>query len=208
MLAFLVSTVAISLSGVMAPGPITAATLAAGARSRHAGALIALGHAVVEMPLIVLLAAGVGSVLTSTSAKVGIGLAGGAVLVLMAIQLFLGLGREQAGAAAPVRRHPFLTGVVLTGANPYFLVWWATVGLALATQAMEWGALALLVFGLVHWLCDLGWLEALSALGFKGSQAFGTRAQIVVSAVCAVVLLFFGAKFLYDAGMGILHGLA
>jgi len=204
MLAFLLSTVAISLSGVMAPGPITAATLAAGARSRHAGALIALGHAVVEMPLILLLTAGVGSFLTSTSAKVGIGLAGGAVLVLMAVQLFLSLGREQAGAAAPVQRHPLVTGIVLT----YFLVWWATVGLALATQAMEWGALALLVFGLVHWLCDLGWLEALSALGFKGSQVFGQRAQMAVSAVCDLVLLFFGAKFLYDAGIGILQGSA
>lgn len=206
MLAFLLSTVAISLSGVMAPGPITAATLAAGARSRHAGAMIAFGHAVVEMPLIVLLTVGIGSFLTSTSARVGIGLAGGLVLIFMAVQLFLGLKREQAGAAAPGQRHPFVTGILLTGANPYFLVWWATVGLALATQAMEWGILALLVFGLVHWLCDLGWLEALSALGFKGSQVFGQRAQRAISAVCAVVLLFFGAKFLYDAGIGILQG--
>jgi len=56
MFAFLLSTVAISLSGVMAPGPITAATLAAGARGRHAGAMICLGHVVVELPLILLLA--------------------------------------------------------------------------------------------------------------------------------------------------------
>ena len=118
MFAFLLSAIAISLSGVMAPGPITAATLAAGARSRHAGALIALGHAVVEMPLILLLAAGIGTFLKSPAVKAGIGLAGGIVLVLMGAQLLLSLRRCKTDSEATVQRRPFMTGVVLTGANP------------------------------------------------------------------------------------------
>jgi threonine/homoserine/homoserine lactone efflux protein len=208
MLAFVLSAVAISLSGVMAPGPITAATLAAGARSRHAGAMIALGHAVVEMPLILLLVVGVGSFLESSAVSAGIGLAGGAVLLIMGTQLLLDLRKEHAGSEVPVQRHPFVTGIVLTGANPYFLVWWATVGLALATKATELGVLALLLFAVVHWLCDLGWLEVLSVVGHKGNQVFGRRAQIVVAAVCAVVLLGFGLKFLYDAGVMVIHAAA
>ena len=208
MLGFLLSTVAISLSGVMAPGPITAATLAAGARSRHAGGLIALGHAVIEMPLILLLSAGIGSFLESSTARVGIGLAGGMVLLFMGVQLLLSLRKPGMSSAAPVQRHPLVIGVVLTAANPYFLVWWATVGLALATQAMAFGALMLGLFAIVHWLCDLGWLEVLSVAGFKGSQVFGRRAQTVVSAVCGVVLVGFGAKFLYDAGVGIMAAIA
>ncbi len=199
MLTFLLSTVAISLSGVMAPGPITAAALAAGARSRHAGAMIALGHAAVEMPLILLLAAGIGGFLTSAEARTSVGLAGGAVLIFMGGQLLASLRREAAGAEAPAQRHPLVTGIVLTGANPYFLVWWATVGLALASKAVEWGVVALVIFAIVHWLCDLGWLEVLSQAGFKGAEFFGRRAQTVVSVVCAVVLLGFGVMFLYDA---------
>ncbi len=54
-----------------------------------------------------------------------------------------------------------------------------------------------------HWLCDLVWLEVLSVAGFKGSEVFGRRAQTVVSAVCGVVLVGFGAKFLYDAAVGL-----
>lgn len=204
MLTFLLSAFAISLSAVMAPGPMTAAALAMGTRSRHAGGLIALGHAVVEMPLIVLLAAGAGSFLTSPSVKVGIGLAGGAVLLLMGIQLLLALRQGDTNAEAPVQRHPFMTGIVLTGANPYFMIWWATVGLALATQAMGWGALAIIAFAVIHWLSDLGWLEVLSYAGFKGSQAFGGRSQKVISVICAVVLLGFGLKFAYEAGISLL----
>jgi len=199
MIAFLLSTVAISLSGVMAPGPITAATLAAGARSRHAGAMIALGHAVVEIPLILLLGAGAGSIFQSSAVRAGIGLVGGAVLALMGGQLLLSLRGGNANVPAPVQRHSLVTGIVLTGANPYFLVWWATVGLALTTQAMQWGVMLLVVFGAVHWLCDLVWLEVLSMLGFKGSETFGRRAQTTVSLVCGIVLLGFGAKFLCDA---------
>lgn len=203
MLTFLLSAVAISLSGVMAPGPITAATLAAGTRSRHAGAFIALGHAVVEMPLILLLAAGIGTFLKSPAIKAGIGLAGGVVLILMGAQLLLSLRRGKTDSEATVHRHPFMTGIILTGTNPYFLFWWATVGLALATQAAEYGAVALLVFGMIHWLCDLVWLEVLSWAGHHGSQTFGLRSQKVVSVVCAIVLLGFGLKFLCEAGVSL-----
>jgi threonine/homoserine/homoserine lactone efflux protein len=204
MFTFLLSAIAISLSGVMAPGPITAATLTAGARSRHAGALIALGHAVVETPLILLLAAGVGTFFASVAVTTAIRLAGGLVLLLMAVQLMLSLRRRQDGSVATVARHPFVTGVVLTGANPYFLIWWASIGLALATQAAAYGALALLVFGVVHWLCDLVWLEVLSLAAFGGSQAFGLRSRKVISVICAAVLLGFGLKFLFDAAISLL----
>jgi threonine/homoserine/homoserine lactone efflux protein len=201
---FLLSIVGISLSGVMAPGPITAATLAAGARSRHAGALIALGHAVVEMPLILLLAAGVGTFFKYQAVKTGIGLAGGTALVLMGVQLFLSLRQSHAPSEAAVQRRPFMTGIVLTGANPYFLIWWATVGLALAAKAAEFGAAVLLIFAVVHWLCDLVWLEVLSVAGFQSSKAFGPRSQQVISVVCATLLFGFGLRFLCDAGANLL----
>jgi threonine/homoserine/homoserine lactone efflux protein len=204
MFAFLLSAVLISLSGVMAPGAITAATLAAGARSRHAGAMIALGHAVVEMPLILFLAAGIGTFLKSPAVKAGIGLVGGAVLALMGAQLLLSLHKPKTNSAAAVQRRPFMTGIVLTGANPYFLLWWATVGLTLATQATQYGAAALIVFGLVHWLCDLGWLEVLSVAAFHSTQAFGLRSQKIVSLACAAVLLGFGLRFLCEAGIALL----
>jgi threonine/homoserine/homoserine lactone efflux protein len=201
--AFLFSAVAISLSGVMAPGPMTAATLAAGARHRHAGLMIAIGHAVVEVPLILLLVAGIASFLQSTMARAVIGLAGGGFLVLMGLQLLLSLRQQTEQTEAPVQRHPLVIGVVLTAANPYFLVWWATVGLSLATEALALGVVVLVLFAVVHWLCDLGWLEFLSIAGFKGSEIFGVRAQRTVSAVCGLILLGFGGKFLVDACRGL-----
>ncbi len=174
---FLLTVVGISLSGVMAPGPITAATLAAGGKNRHAGAWICAGHIAVELPLILVLAGGVGRFLQSQRVQAGIGLAGGLLLLLLGLQLLASLRRSEALSAGSVDRHPLWIGVVLSGANPYFILWWATVGLTLTSQAVGFGILALVLFALPHWLCDLGWLEALSFAGFKGSQTFGERSS-------------------------------
>lgn len=202
MTSFVLTVVGISLSGAMAPGPITAATLAAGARNRHAGALVCLGHVAVELPLILLLGLGLGAVLQSQSVRMGIGVVGGAFLVFVGLQLLASLRRTQSVTDDSVERHPFWIGVVLSAANPYFVVWWATVGLSLITLAADSGVLGLVLLALIHWTCDLGWLEVLSLAGFKSSEAFGLRAQKVVALICGAALLAFGVKFLCDALIG------
>ncbi|MEN6405057.1 MAG: LysE family transporter [Thermoguttaceae bacterium] len=108
MIGFLFTIVGISLSGVMAPGPITAATLAAGARNRHAGAWICVGHVLVELPLVVFIAAGLGVFLESKGVRAGIGLVGGILLLLMGVQLLASLRRSTGDSAASVERHRFL----------------------------------------------------------------------------------------------------
>ena len=196
---FLLYAVGISLSGVMAPGPLAAAAVAAGARSRHAGLAMALGHGVIELPLMLLILAGVGTLIQSNAARITIGFAGGAFLVLMGVQMLAAVRKHKDPAAALDRGHPFRDGVVLSGANPYFLLWWATIGLALTMQAVELGVLAFVLFVVVHWLCDLVWLELLSLASFKGSKLFGGRTQTVVLTVCGVALLLFAAGFIADA---------
>ena len=204
MISFLLTATLISLSGVLAPGPMTAATLAAGTRSRHAGAIIALGHGVIEFPLMLVIIAGAGEVFQREPVRLGIGLAGGLFLLLMGVQLLRAVPGAAEETEASDGRHPFLTGIVLSGGNPYFLIWWATVGLALATQAVELGILAFALFAVVHWLCDLVWLEALSWASHQGTRLLGGRLQQVVLVLCGLMLLAFGANFLYDAGCGLL----
>lgn len=148
----------------------------------------------------VIIIAGAGKLFEKDAVRISVGLAGGVFLVLMGVQFLLLLRKDSDGPDVAQQRHPFVTGIVLTGANPYFLVWWATVGLALATQAVELGMLAFLLFAVVHWLCDLVWLEALSLASFKGAELFGRHTQRWVLAVCGIMLLGFGGKFLIDAG--------
>lgn len=97
------------------------------------------------------------------------------------------------------KRAPVLAGIILSAGNPYFLVWWATVGLALATTATGIGIWAFVVFAIVHWLCDLVWLSALSWASFKGSVLLGPRGMRIVLLICSLALLVFGVVFIYAA---------
>ncbi|MDD4289511.1 MAG: LysE family transporter, partial [Atribacterota bacterium] len=69
-LSFLFKTVIISLSGVMAPGPITAMTVSKGTQNPHSGPMIAIGHGIVELPLILIIFFGFGNFLEITWVKV------------------------------------------------------------------------------------------------------------------------------------------
>jgi threonine/homoserine/homoserine lactone efflux protein len=198
LLAFLLKAVGISLSGVMAPGATTAATILAGTRRRHAGGMISLGHGVVEFPLMLLVMWGV-KLFSSEAFRVGVGLVGGTCLLYMGAGMLVAFCRPRAEAAPPPAGSPFVLGIVVTGLNPYFLLWWATVGLALCTEARQYGPLAFVLFAGVHWLCDLVWLEALSITSHKGTRLFGDRGMKIVLLVCGAAMLLFAGKFIQDA---------
>ncbi len=199
LLLFLVQVVVISLSGVMAPGPVTAAAIGMGARSRYAGMLLAIGHGIVEFPLMVLIVLGMGRILKLPMAQIVIGLAGGAFLLMMAVGMLKSLRSAEIQETKVAKSAPLLAGIILSASNPFFLFWWATVGLALATTAKGIGIWAFVLFAVVHWLCDFIWLGALSWASFKGTGLFGSRSQRIVLMICAVALFFFGLFFIYNA---------
>ena len=197
LLLFLLNVLGISLSGALAPGPVTAAAIGMGSRNRFAGVLMALGHGAVEFPLMILLALGVGGLLTWPSVSIVIGLIGGGFLIFLGVHMFRGLAAVETGSTRMARGSPLTAGIVLSAGNPYFLLWWATAGLALITTARtDFGAWALVLLALTHWSCDVVWLTVLSWASFKGSVLLGPKSQRVVLAVCAAAMCGFGVYFI------------
>jgi len=195
---FLASAAVISLTGVMLPGPMTAATIAKGYGDRHAGARIAAGHAVVEIPLIAILYLGFTHAVISPRAEMAIYLAGGLMLIYLGFRMFRATGTAM-GAAGGLPSSSVLTGIVITGANPAFYVWWVTVGAVLITGAAAFGAIGVVLFALVHLPCDLVWSEFLSVGTFESRRWWTQRVQKIVFAVCALVLAGFGVWFCLSA---------
>ena len=199
LLFFLAQVVVISCSGVMQPGPVTATVITMGTRNRYAGTLLAIGHGIVEFPLMVVIVLGIGKFFELRGVQIVIGLAGGVFLILMAIQGLNSLKTKTHTKPKTLSGKRILAGIILSAGNPFFLIWWATVGLALATQAAQWGIWAFVLFALTHWSMDLIWLQILSWASFKGSVLLGPRGLRVVLMFCSAALLIFGLFFIYRA---------
>jgi threonine/homoserine/homoserine lactone efflux protein len=207
LLAFLLQVVLISASGVVSPGPVTAVTLTLGARNRHAGALVGLGHGLLEVPLMILIVLGADRVLNARLFQIAVGLAGGMVLLYMGLQMFRDSGKGLGQADTNSRPgNPIVTGFVLSASNPFFLIWWAAVGLSLAMRAKELGVLAFVLFTVTHITCDIVWLEILSQASFRGAKVLSDKAFATVLKICAVVLLYFAGVFFWSSLRTLLAG--
>ncbi|MEW6567025.1 MAG: LysE family transporter [Chloroflexota bacterium] len=196
-LPFLFEAVLISLSGVLAPGPITALAVARGSRSPHAGAWIAMGHGIVEFPVMAGVFLGVGQLLQLPLIRPSINALGAAVLVYMGVSL-LRLALRPTAQGSADHRSPLAAGVLLTAANPYFLLWWATVGAALVMKSITFGLLGFVSFGLAHWLCDFGWCTLLSVVSHRGKRLLGGGFQRAVLLVCSFMLFLFAGRMLVE----------
>jgi threonine/homoserine/homoserine lactone efflux protein len=202
MIAALGTVIVTSLSGVMAPGPMFTVTLAKSLKSQWAGLQISLGHAVIEVPLILLVYFGLARFFENDIVQLILGVLGGGVIVWMGISLFRARGtivQEQ----KDTRQSAFMAGILMSGLNPFFLVWWVTVGsLLLMSFLGTVGTWGLPLFIIVHWLCDLVWLSLVSFSVYRTRKFWGQKMQERIFIILSLALLYFGGRFIV---MGIIN---
>jgi threonine/homoserine/homoserine lactone efflux protein len=120
------------------------------------------------------------------------------MLLYLGFRMFRATG-EAPGSVSGLPASPLLTGIVITGTNPGFYVWWAIVGTALVTGAARFGLIGVVLLALVHLPCDLGWSEFLSIGTFESRRWWTKKVQKAVFSVCASVLAGFGVWFCVSA---------
>lgn len=197
----MLEVVGVSASGVLAPGPLFIANLLHGARQgSKAGLKMAYGHTIVEFPLIALLAVGIVSSFTLLNSHLNtIGLVGGvAILGFAAFQvLSLRQIKDNLTLAGSKGRGPFFTGIVLTALNPFFLVWWLTVGLKVIADSLTFGVVAgiILVFGFHIWM-DYVWLIGSAYLSSRGASLLKSKYYVLLVLGLTGALVYFGLNFI------------
>jgi len=196
LLEFSIITLTVSLSGVMAPGPMSAVTINHGTRSRLAGLMVATGHAIVELPVILALFFGIKLITQFTNITTYITLAGSIVLFILATLTLKSLRNNNTSVQSYT---PMVDGIVLSAFNPYFYVWWLTIGLSLIQKAFVFGTVGLIIFSVLHLACDYIWLFVLSIISYAGASFIGKKFKIAVSIITVIMLYAFGIFFMYDA---------
>jgi threonine/homoserine/homoserine lactone efflux protein len=195
MLAIIFSVIVISLSGVMMPGPMFAVTVAKSYHSPWAGTKISIGHAIVEVPLILLIYFGFAQFFQRDAVQIGLSLIGGAVIIWLGINMFRAR-KDVVSSGKDLKYGAITAGIVMSAINPLFLLWWATVGSMLVMKFIAFGTVGLPVLIIIHWACDLVWLSLVSFLIYRTKAFWGMRLQEWIFAVCSLLLVGFGLWYL------------
>lgn len=203
---FLATVVILSTSGVLGPGPLfVTSTIRATKLGWRAGVRSAIGHTIFEAPLVFGLAIGLSTLLTPSIAKL-IGIPGGSMLLVFgSLQVYQAATKKALGSVSPStereidKRSGVILGIVFTGANPFFLIWWLTIGSTLIVQAIALAALVgvLIMFAAHIWM-DYAWLGGTAHLAFRGRVFLGKwyRGMLIVF---GVAMWYFGITFILSA---------
>lgn len=200
---FLASVMLISLSGVLMPGPLFAVTLEKAEKSKIAGALIAVGHGIVEFPLMFAIFFVLSQFNIPSAVQIAVGLVGGFLMVLMGIQTFRKRHKTER-AHLRLKRDSVLAGIYTTAANAGFILWWLTVGTTLILNAQLFGLVGFSVFAGVHWLCDFSFYALAALLIFKSQKFWSERVGKGITLFCVAVFIGFGAYFMGSAVLSLI----
>ena len=201
---FVVTVVILTASGALAPGPLFFATISQGTKhGAKTGLVFSIAHTVVEFSLIMLFALGLLTVASEPIVKIVIGIVGGIVLIAFGafqIRNSFKSNLDEVKKPKSSYKHLFLIGVVFTGLNPYFILWWLTVGGQLIIMALEFAALLGVIFMfLCHVWMDYVWLTGVAYFAKKGTNIVGLKWYKPLMIIFGVILIYFGVTFILGA---------
>ena len=199
--------IAVSVGAVISPGPVTAAVLSESPRSGwRVGPIVTVGHALVELIMVVLIAIGFSSGLATPGVQRAIAFGGGLLLIFIGVSYLISAGRgsmrlpQSSGQHSPrSTRALFSLGVLTTLSNPFWYAWWVTIAAGYLAEARALGMAALGVFYLGHISTDFGWNSLLSSITAAGRRWLTPRRYRALLMLTGVAMAYFGLAFLRSA---------
>lgn len=200
LLTIFVSSFVIALSGAMMPGPLLTATISESSyRGFIMGPLLIIGHGILELGLVIALLLGLAPFLQQAAVFVVVAFFGSAILLWMAFGMFRSLSSLSLtwNGEQKRRSHPVVNGILMSVANPYWIVWWATIGLGYILYSWRFGLWGVAFFLAGHILADLTWYALVAAAVAKGRHLLTDRLYRGLIAGCATFLVIFACFFAY-----------
>jgi len=198
----------VGFSGALMPGPLLAVNIAeAPVKGIRTGPILVGGHAIAELVVVIVLSLGLSSLADNNTVSRGIGIVGGAMLIIMGLGMLYNLFKSRLKTEAADRSGKSawrLTadGIVTSLSNPYWYVWWATTGSAFLVRSLEHGYVGPPVFYVGHILSDFVWYTLVSIIIWRGRKLIVGIGYKILITLCALFLLYLGGMFIHDGITG------
>ncbi len=192
---------------VVSPGPVTTAIVSqAPRRGWVVGPLIATGHSILELGIVILIGMGLTAGLANPNALSVISILGGLLLLWMGGGMLEGIRKGRIslpGAEVVVEeispQRLIGLGMVTTLSNPFWYAWWVTVAAGYLAEAQGLGLASIAAFYLGHISADFAWDTFLSSV-------IGGRKNLISDSVYKGMILVCGIFFIYLGGLFIMQG--
>ena len=196
---FLGLVIIISASGVMSPGPLFAANVMYGLREgKISGIKMAIGHTIVEFPLILLLGVGFFSIESVPEIRTVITILGAVGLFGFAIFQIRSVTKQEFSLETKSGQGPFMAGILLSALNPFFIIWGLTIGLVLISESIQnFGIIGIVILFLFHIWMDYVWLFTIAIFSSKAKNYLSKRNFKIIIIGLSIVLIYFGIDFLF-----------
>jgi len=210
----LIGSFVLALSGALMPGPLLTVTVVESVRRGFmTGPLLILGHGILELALIVALVKGAASYLKQGVVTNSISVVGGGVLFWMGLGMIMQSRPISLPVNSPAEKevkrahgfHPVAEGILVSASNPYWLLWWLTIGLGYLLMAMRYGIMGMVSFFVGHIMADLMWYSVVSYGVSRGRRLLTDKVYRGIVRFCGLFLILFGFWFLF-AGMRYFFG--
>ncbi len=92
--------------------------------------------------------------------------------------------------------NPYMAGLLTSAANPYFWIWWLSVGSAMVIAGLEGGLVLAGAFMIGHWCADTGWYTFVSTGVSRGRTILSDHTYHRIMAACGIFLVLFGLYYI------------
>ncbi len=205
MLFLFFSAFVVGFSGAVMPGPLLTYTIRkAMSIGPRAGFIIIAGHGILEMFLVIIIFLGFDIVLKSELSQIIIGIIGGILLAYMGIDMIVNSIKNKVSIKTDSDKsgsgNMILSSVVLTASNPYFIIWWAIIGLGFIMRSYEsYGVAGVAVYYFGHITADVTWYAFVSVIVGKTRRFIKEKPYRIIILCLGCILVFFGVQFFYGA---------
>ena len=200
-----VSSFIIGLSGAMMPGPLLTYVINGSLkRGFIAGPLIIAGHSILELILIGLLLSGLNNLFASEVFTSLIGIIGGSILFWMGYKMIKSVINKKVSIEGEMDKKRNTSGFIIPGAvisisNPYWILWWATIGMTYLANSYQNGLInGVGVFYIGHISADFAWYLFVTGIVAYGSKFINDRIYRILIIVFGLILIYFASNFIYE----------
>jgi threonine/homoserine/homoserine lactone efflux protein len=204
-----------ALTGALMPGPLLTYTIMKSIENRRRGFLMGFwvitGHAILESVILIALLLGFSFILQITIIRFIISIAGCIFLIYFGVSIIVNLikgnistdflqdtgvskGEGDKSTKTAILKNPVIGGILVSMSNPYWWMWWASIGSAFLIKynisLASWQSM--LAFFAGHEAGDLIWYVPVSMLAFLGQRYLNKKIYYTVLGMCAVFLIGFG----------------